>query len=45
MIVRACGALSSENAGVSNEKIGENPMRRMPKGSRGRVGVPGLGGS
>ena len=45
MIVRACGALSSENAGVSNEKIGENPIRRKPKVSRGRVVLPGLVGS
>ena len=42
---RACGALSSENAGVSNEKMGENPIRRKPKVSRGRVVLPGLVGS
>ena len=38
-------ALSSEYAGVSNEKIGENPIRRKPKVSRGRVVLPGLVGS
>ncbi len=36
---------SSEYAGVSNEKIGENPIRRKPKVSRGRVVLPGLVGS
>jgi hypothetical protein len=41
MIVRTCGALRSENAGASNEKIGENPIRRKPKVSRGRVVLPG----
>ena len=38
-------SVSSENAGVSNEKIGENPIRRKPKVSRGRVVLPGLVGS
>ena len=42
---RTVGALSSENAGVSNEKIGENPIRRKPKVSRGRLVRPGLVGS
>ena len=37
--------LSSEYAGVSNEKMGENPIRRKPKVSRGRVVLPGLVGS
>jgi hypothetical protein len=45
MIVRTCGALRSENAGVSNEKIGENPIRRKPKVSRVKVVFPGLVGS
>ena len=43
--MRTSGALSSENAGVSNEKMGENPIRRKPKVSRGRVVLPGLVGS
>ena len=25
--------IASENAGMSNEKTGENPVRRKPKGS------------
>ena len=45
MIVRTCGALRSENAGVSNEKIGENPIRRKPKVSSVKVVFPGLVGS
>ena len=45
MTGRTYGALSSENAGVSNEKTGENPVRRKPKVSRGRVVLPGLVGS
>jgi len=45
MIVRTCGALRSENAGVSNEKIGENPIRRKPKVARVKVVFPGLVGS
>ena len=39
--MRTTGALRSENAGVSNEKTGENPVRRKPKGSRGRLVRPG----
>ena len=39
------GALTSENAGVSNEKMGENPIRRKPKVSRGRLVRSGLVGS
>ena len=27
------GAYASANAGISNEKTGENPVRRKPKGS------------
>jgi hypothetical protein len=38
---RTCGAIRSENAGVSNEKRGENPLRRKPKDSRGRLVRPG----
>ncbi len=41
MIGRTCGVVRSENAGVSNEKIGENPIRRKPKVSRGRFVRPG----
>ena len=33
--------VGSENAGVSNEKTGENPVRRKPKVSRGRFVRPG----
>jgi hypothetical protein len=32
-IVRCGGVLGSENAGMSSEKRGENPLRRKPKGS------------
>ena len=31
----------SENAGVSNEKMGENPIRLKLKDSRGRFVRPG----
>ena len=31
MTVRTCGVYRSENAGVSNEKISENLIRRKPK--------------
>jgi hypothetical protein len=30
-IVRSAGAHGSENAGMSSEKRGENPLRRKPK--------------
>ena len=40
MIERTCGALSSENAGVSSDKTGENPVRRKPKVSRGKARPP-----
>ena len=43
-IVRYCGALSSENAGISNLKTGENPVGRKSKVSRATVIVPGLVG-
>ena len=44
-IVRTLGRYRSENAGVSNEKMGENPIRRKPKVSRGRFVRPGLVGA
>ena len=31
MTGRTCGALGSENAGISSEKTGENLIRRKPK--------------
>ena len=34
------GAFSSENAGVSSDKMGENPIRRKPKVSRGKARPP-----
>ncbi len=34
--VRSRGARASENAGMSNDKAGENPARRKPKVSWGR---------
>ena len=40
-IERTSGQYGSENAGVSNEKTGENPVRRKPKDSRGRFVLPG----
>ncbi len=43
--VRRRGLCASENAGMSNELEGENPSRRMTKGSRGRFIRPGLVGS
>ena len=42
---RTAGLIRSENAGVSNEKTGENPVRRKPKVSRGRFVRPGLVGA
>ena len=36
------GAFGSENAGMSNEKMGENPIRQKSKVSRGRFVRPGL---
>ena len=38
---RTVGLYRSENAGVSNDKMGENPIRRIPKVSRGRFVRPG----
>ena len=43
-IGKYCGALSSENAGISNHKTGENPVGRKSKVSRATVIVPGLVG-
>ena len=40
-IERTLGQYGSENAGVSNEKTGENPVRRKLKVSRGRFVLPG----
>ena len=40
-IERTLGVYRSENAGVSNEKTGENPVRRKLKVSRGRFVLPG----
>ncbi len=34
--VRSRGAHAGENAGMSNDKAGENPARRKPKVSWGR---------
>ena len=41
----AAGRSSSENGGMSNENIGENPMRRKPKDSHGRFVRVGLVGT
>ena len=37
-------AFRSANAGMSNDKMGENPVRRKPKVSWGRFVRPGLVG-
>ena len=42
--VNSHGAISSENAGISNLKTGENPVGRKSKVSRATVMVPGLVG-
>ena len=39
------GGIGSANAGMSNDKKGENPFRRKPKVSWTRVVLPGLGGT
>ena len=44
MDVSPGGALSSENAGMSNFKAGENPAHRKSKVSWATVIVPGLVG-
>jgi hypothetical protein len=42
--VRSRGGIRSENVGMSNDKTGENPVRRKPKVSWTKVVLPGLGG-
>ena len=42
--VRSGGALGSENAGMSNNKEGENPSHRKSKVSWATIIVPGLAG-
>ena len=42
--VRYAGENGSEDAGMSNEKGGESPPRRKPKGSWVKVVFPGLVG-
>jgi hypothetical protein len=39
------GPAASDHAGTSNDKTGENPVRRKPKVSWGREIRPGLVGS
>ena len=39
------GALTSENAEMSNDKRGEIPLRRKPKVSWATFFVPGLAGT
>ena len=43
--VRGCGVCGSENAGMSSDLEGENPSRRLTKGSRGRLFRSGLVGA
>jgi hypothetical protein len=43
--VRTVGACGSENAGMSSEKTGENPVRRKPKVSWARLVRSGLVGT
>jgi hypothetical protein len=40
--VRSGGQCTSENVGISNIYRGENPLRRISKGSRATIVVPGL---
>jgi hypothetical protein len=40
--VRRRGQCTSENVGISNIYRGENPLRRISKGSRATIVVPGL---
>lgn len=42
--VRSGGAVSSENAGMSNHKAGENPAHRKSEVSWATIIVPGLVG-
>ena len=39
------GALTSENADMSNDKSGEIPLRRKPKVSWAMLFIPGLVGT
>ena len=39
---RAGGQCTSKNVGISNIYRGENPLRRISKGSRATIVVPGL---
>ena len=39
------GVNTSDHAGTSNDKTGENPVRRKPKVSWGRQIRPGLAGA
>ena len=43
--VSECGAVGSDNPGMSNDKYGQNPYRRKDKVSWARLVLPGLGGS
>lgn len=38
------GLIASKNVGISNIYRGENPLRRISKGSRATIVVPGLVG-
>ena len=40
--VRNRGLYTSKNVGISNIYRGENPLRRISKGSRATIVVPGL---
>ena len=42
--VRAYGLYTSKNVGISNKYRGENPLRRISKGSWATIVVPGLAG-
>ena len=42
--MRHAGGIRSENAGMSNEKMGEIPIRRKPKVSWVKAIFPGLVG-
>ena len=40
--VSGAGQCTSKNVGISNIYRGENPLRRISKGSRATIVVPGL---
>ena len=42
--IRTCGPIRSDDAGMSNEKTGESPVRRKPKVSGARVILLGSAG-